>query len=155
MSRLNTKIAIFAVLLTPACAGGGGSQSPVPVEPSTVVVDFLAFANAGSLAEMGNLWGDSRGPASMYMTQDELRKRLTVIATYLQHDSYELTQAEALTIPQGKGRRGVAVVLQRSGCRAVVPFTLLPWSGRWLIENIDIASIGNPARGCRPPGSGQ
>ena len=118
-------------------------------------MDFLAFANAGSLAEMGNLWGDSRGPASMYMTQDELRKRLTVIATYLQHDSYELTQAEALTIPQGKGRRGVAVVLQRSGCRAVVPFTLLPWSGRWLIENIDIASIGNPARGCRPPGSGQ
>jgi len=148
MSRFNRKIALFALLLTPACTAGGGSQSPVPVDPSTVVAEFLGFAKTGSLGEMGNLWGDSRGPASTYLSREELRKRLTVIAAYLQHDSYEFAQAEALAVAQGKGRRGVAVVLQRSGCRAVVPFTLLPWSGRWLIEDIDLAAIGNPARAC-------
>jgi hypothetical protein len=82
------------------------------------------------------------------MKQEELRKRLTVIATYLQHDSYELGQPGALTISDQGGRRGVAVRLVRAGCRAVVPFTLVPWSGRWLIEDIDLRSIGNPSRGC-------
>jgi hypothetical protein len=38
--------------------------------------------------------------------------------------------------------------MTRAGCRAVVPFTLVPWSGRWLIEEIDLAPIGNPSRAC-------
>ena len=154
MSQFNTKIALFALLLVPGCTAGGGSQNPVPVDPSTVVAEFLGFARAGSLGEMGSLWGDRRGPASTYMTQSDLRKRLTVIAAYLQHDSYEFTQPEALTIAQGDGRKGVAVILMRSGCRAMVPFTLIPWSGRWLIEDIDLAGIGNPARSCAGPEPG-
>jgi hypothetical protein len=118
------------------------------VEPSAVVAEFLAEVKENDLGAMGSLWGSKRGPASSYLDQEVLRKRLTVIAAYLQHDSYEFAQPEALAIAGQEESRGVAVRLLRSGCRAVVPFTLVPWSGRWLIENIDLAPIGNPARTC-------
>ncbi len=120
----------------------------MPVEPSVVVEEFLAAANRNDLGTMGTLWGNKRGPASTYMDQDELRKRLTVIATYLRHDRYELGEPGALTVSGDEDRRGVAARMTRAGCRAVVPFTLVPWSGRWLIEEIDLAPIGNPSRAC-------
>jgi hypothetical protein len=154
MSNLMTKIALLVVLLVPACSAGGGSGTPVPVDPSAVVADFLTDVKAGDLGAMSELWGTKRGPASENMDRDELRKRLTVIVAYLQHDSYEFTRTDALAIAGDEDVRGVSVRLRRAGCEAVVPFTLVPWSGGWLIQNIDLAPIGNPARTCSQPQGG-
>jgi hypothetical protein len=104
-----------------------------------------------NLPVMARLWGGSRGPAAEYMAREELRKRLTVIQVYLQHDAYEIQPSGGLSLTGGGGRQGVTVRLLRSGCVATVPFTLIPWSDTWLVNDIDISAIGNPVRTCPDP----
>ena len=79
-----------------------------------------------------------------------LLKRLGVIIVYLQHERYEITPStDALLRGTGNERR-VRAQLFRSGCTPVVPFTLTRWRDRWLVSNIDLLPIGNPARSCEP-----
>jgi hypothetical protein len=147
-----------------AACGGGRSGSPAPADPTETVRTFLDAANDSNLTVMAQLWGGRRGPVvdnlgAYEMDQDELVKRLTVIQIYLAHDRYELVQESGLTVAGGDGRQGVTARLFRSGCIANVPFVLAPWSGRWLVNDIDLSAVGNPARGCptvpaQPPGSG-
>jgi hypothetical protein len=156
-------IALAAVGLAAAC-GGGRSGSLAPADPTETVRTFLDATKDSNLTQMAQLWGGRRGPVidnlgAYGMDEDELRKRLTVIQIYLAHDRYELVQATGLAVAGGEGRRGVTVRLFRSGCIANVPFTLAPWSGRWLVNDIDLSTVGNPARSCptvpaQPPGTG-
>jgi hypothetical protein len=151
-------IALAAVGSAAAC-GGGRSGSPAPADPTETVRLFLDAVNDSNLTGMASLWGGSRGPALEYMEEAELRKRLTVMWVYLEHERYELTQETGLTVSGGGGRQGVMARLYRNGCISTVPFTLVPWSGRWLVNDIDLSAVGNPARACptipvQPPGGG-
>lgn len=157
-------IALAAVGMAAAC-GGGRSGSPVPADPAETVRTFLDAVNDSNITVMAQLFGGKSGPvvdnlgAYPIEDEDELLKRLTVIQIYLAHDRYELLQGTGLTVAGGDGRQGVTVRIFRSGCIANVPFTLAPWSGRWLVNDIDISTVGNPARGCptvpvQPPGGG-
>ncbi len=101
-----------------------------------------------NLPAMARLWGTSRGPASEYMDREELRKRLTVIQVYLQHDAYEIPGSGELSLTGGGGRQGVTIQILRSGCVSSVPFTLIPWSDTWLVNDIELSAIGNPVRRC-------
>jgi hypothetical protein len=138
--------------------GGGRSSSLEPADPAATVQTFLEAVRDSNLTAMADLWGGSRGPALNYMDREELRKRLTVIQIYLDHERYELVQESGLTVAGGGGRQGVMARLFREGCIANVPFTLVPWSGRWLVNDIDLSAVGNPARQCPtaptpPPGT--
>jgi hypothetical protein len=155
--RVLLPIIALAAVGTAAACGGGRGGSPAPADPTETVRLFLDAVNDSNLAGMARLWGGGRGPALEYMDEDELRKRLTVMWVYLEHERYELTQEMGLAVSGGAGRQGVLARLYRNGCISNVPFTLVPWSGRWLVNDIDLSAVGNPARACptvpaRPPG---
>ena len=140
---------VLAMLVLAAC--GRTSTVPPPSSPEAAVRGFLDAISANSLTRMGELWGSSRGPARGYMKRAELEERLTIIRTYLQHDKYEILASQGLP-PAVAGERTVRVRLERKGCTPVVPFTLVPYAGGWLVSNIDLAQAGNPARRCAPEG---
>jgi hypothetical protein len=156
MRGLYPIIALVAVGFGAAC-GTGRSGSLEPADPAATVRTFLAAVQDSNLTAMADLWGGARGPAVGYMDREELRKRLTVIQIYLDHERYELVQGGGLTVAGGGGRQGVVARLFRAGCISNVPFTLVPWSGRWLVNDIDLSAVGNPARQCpvspAPPGT--
>lgn len=144
-------IALLTIALTVACGPGGSSNAVAPADPHAAVGEFLDAVKANNLGAMGDRWGTARGPASRTMDREELRKRLTVIQIYLRHDMFEFVPGNELGIVSADGSRTVQVRMIRMGCVAVVPFRVVPWSGRWLVTDIDLAPIGNPARVCQPP----
>lgn len=150
LRALPTSIALLALGFGVGCSAArpGGMA---PADPTETVREFLAAVKDSNLTAMGNLWGNERGPASGYMDPQELRKRLTVIQIYLQHQSFEFDPTGPVTVSGSDNVRAIAVRMFRAGCVATVPFRLLPWSGRWLITDIDLSTIGNPARACAPP----
>ena len=146
---------VLATLLLAACGGVG--TVPPPASPEGAVRGFLDAVHASSLSRMGELWGSERGPARTYMKRDELEQRLTVMRTYLRHEKYEVLEPQGVPAASGVGRT-VRVRLQRNGCVPVVPFTVVPYGGGWLVSNIDLAQAGNPARPCgpaKPSGAGR
>jgi len=143
-------IALLAITLTVACGPGGSQGSMAPTDPHAAVGEFLDAVKANDLGALSDRWGTGGGPASRSMDRDELRKRLTVIQIYLRHDSFEFVAGNELGIASADGSRLVQVQMVRSGCVAVVPFRVVPWQGRWLVTDIDLAPIGNPARVCQP-----
>jgi hypothetical protein len=146
---LPTSIALLALGFGVGCSAGH-SSGLAPADPTETVREFLAAVKDSNLTVMGNLWGNEHGPASSYMPAQELRKRLTVIQIYLQHESYEFDPAGPLVVAGSENARAIAVRVLRAGCIATVPFRLLPWSGTWLIADIDLTAVGNPARPCVP-----
>lgn len=151
-SRLRAALGVAATVLLAAC--GGGAMSPAPVSPEAAVRSFLNGVKANSLSTMGETWGTSRGPAATYMDRAELEQRLTVIRTFLEHEKFEVLGSQAGGLPTRDQRRVIQVRLTRRGCQPVVPFTVIPYGGGWLVSDIDLSAAGNPQRSC-PPGSGQ
>ena len=151
--RLRAVLGVAATVLLAAC-GGPRAGGPAPVSPEAAIRSFLNAVKANSLAGMGATWGSSRGPASSYMDQAELEQRLTVIRAFLEHEKFEILGSQAGVAPGADQKRVVQVRLTRKGCEPVVPFTVIPYGGGWLVSDIDLSAAGNPQRPC-PPGSGK
>jgi hypothetical protein len=143
-------IIAFSGLVFVVGCGSGTPGSLAPADPEVTVREFLDAVKANDLTAMSLLWGNDHGPAAGYMDPQELRKRLTVIQVYLQHDSFEFAQGGNLAMPGDDQMKVVPVRLLRASCIAVVPFRMVPWSGKWLVNDIDLTPIGNPARTCGP-----
>jgi len=109
----------------------------------------MSAVNANSLVAMGEVWGTERGPAVSYMDREVLEKRLTIIRSYLVHDSYELLEASASALGMTSDRRVVQVRLVRQGCTPTVPFTVVRSGSGWLVSDIDLSAAGNPQARCR------
>lgn len=136
-----------------AAACGGRSSIIPPASPEAAVRGFMNALKANSLSAMGEVWGSQRGPATTYMNREELDQRLTIIRRILDHERFEILESQGGTTSGQDGRRTVQVRLTRRGCTPVVPFTVLPYGGGWLISDIDLSAAGNPQRSC-PAGSG-
>ncbi len=104
---------------------------------------------SNSIVALRELWGTDRGPAVEYMNHVEVDQRLTVIRTYLEHESFEFGQRNIVD-PSNSQQRIVDVKLKRKGCEPVVPFTVVRWGNGWLVKQMDLAAAGNPARPCAP-----
>ncbi len=152
-SRLGRIPLALAALLLAACGGPGGTV-PSPASPEAAVRSFLNAVKANSLSAMAQSWGSSRGPASSYMERAELDQRLTVIRAFLEHERFEILETQAGGTAVADGRRTVKVRLARKGCTPVVPFTVAPYRGGWLVTDIDLSAAGNPQRTC-PPDAGR
>lgn len=109
----------------------------------------MSAVQANSLVAMGELWGGGRGPARSYMDTDDLEKRLTVIQTYMRHESYEILRPASPRIGDRADLRTIDVRLSRRGCTPVVPFTVVRYRDGWLVNQIDLEAAGNPTRRCR------
>jgi hypothetical protein len=151
--RIPQPVRLTGVLLAALVLGCGGRGSHVsPADPEAAVRSFLSAVRANSLTAMGELWGTARGPAMSNMRREEMEQRLTVIRAYLTHDSFEFVERNAPD-PVGGQQRIFDVRLQRGHCRPVVPFTVVRWRDGWLVQAIDLAAAGNPARPCPAPGA--
>lgn len=133
-------------------ACGGSASAPAPASPEAAVRGFLNAVRANSLTAMGELWGSARGPARSYMKPEEMEQRLAIIRTYLEHESFEIVESQAVLPTGSEGRRSLHVRLTRRGCTPVVPFTVVPYGGGWLVSDIDLSAAGNPQRRCPPQG---
>lgn len=125
-----------------------------PSDPEETINRFMRAVAANDLVTMGGLWGTSQGPASENMNREELQQRLTIMRTYLAHESYRVLEGDpARQLSAGVNDRVYRVQLTRRGCAPEVPFTVVRSGDGWLIRTIDLAQAGNPARRCeRNPG---
>ncbi len=114
-SRPLSLLAVLSLLL--GCGGGYQPAIPAPADPAATIRAFLAAATANNLRDMSALWGTERGPAERSIPRDDLEKRLTVMRTYLQHDSYEILPSDvpvpppetllSAALPETAGRSGL------------------------------------------------
>ena len=140
--------AALALLVTTAACGGSAGSRPAPESPAATVTAFMEAVHANRLVTMGDLWGSTRGPARSYMDRNELEQRLTVIRTYLVHESFTILESNEAVLRAAPGERVLSVRLVRGNCRPVVPFTLVQHRSGWLVKAIDLEAVGNPARRC-------
>jgi hypothetical protein len=137
-----------AALLLAACSGGGASQVQPANTAAAAVQNFMKAVADSNLTTMANLWGTARGPAGRTRQPADYERRVTVIQAYLIHDDYRIL-ADA---PDGsEARRAMQVQIRRQACTWDVPFTVIQTTdGSWLVNQVDLAAAGNPAKPCDP-----
>src|SRR3954463_15326609 len=131
-----------------ACGGGGGSAPVQPARSATAAVQSFMQAVADSnLTKMASLWGTTNGPASRTGQPQDYERRIAIIQAYLRNDSFRVTS----DAPEGANRRALTVELRRHTCTWNVPFVVVSMPDQsWLVNSVDLAAAGNPARPCVP-----
>lgn len=142
----------FAVALSAVGCGRGQTSATAPLDPESTIRQFMNAVKANSLTGMAELWGTRKGRASATMNHEEMDKRLTVIRSFLAHDSFEFQPRNMLSAT-GADQRVLDVRITRKACTPVVPFTVVRWGNGWLVQDIDLSAAGNPARPCGPDGT--
>ena len=65
---------------------------------------------------------------------------------YLRHDDSRIVSDTPDDVPT---RHTVQAQLRRSACTWTVPFAVIQLAdGNWIVNSVDLATAGNPARGC-------
>lgn len=144
-------VLLAGLALAAACGGspGAGSVTPAdaPETPDAAVTRFLRAVADSNIAVMAQLWGTTAGPAAATRQPAQWERRLQVMQYYLRHEAARITSSTGVT--NEPGRHTVVVELARQGCIASVPFTLVRLGrGGWLVNEIDLDAVGNPARRC-------
>lgn len=150
------RLALLAGLVLAAACGGSSAAGPVsPADtPDATVTRFLRAVADSNISAMAQLWGTVSGPAAETRQPPQWERRLEVMQYYLRHDAARITSSAGIT--DQPTRHSIVVEIARQGCIATVPFTLVRRDrGGWLVNEIDLDAIGNPARRCDqggPPG---
>jgi hypothetical protein len=140
------------ILFLAACGGGGAGPAPVgPANSAKGVVNrFMEAVADSNLTEMSQLWGTVAGPAARTNQPSDWERRIAIMRAYLQNESHRVVSD---TPEGGPNRHAVQVELRRQLCTWTVPFTAIKASdGNWLVNQVDLAAAGNPARPCVPGG---
>ena len=143
------------VLALALAACGGASSTPSTVAPSSsarsAVDAFMQAVADSNLTLMANLWGTSAGPAARTRQPADWERRVAVMQGYLQNESHRVVS----DVPDGsEGRHAVQVEIRRQLCTWMVPFTAIRLGdGSWIVNQVDLAAAGNPARPCMPGGA--
>jgi hypothetical protein len=144
-----TKQLWFGTALLLAACGGGRSTEPVQPSGSAAatVKGFMQAVADSNLAKMASLWGTASGPASKTNQPPDWQRRVAVMQVYLRNQSYRLTGD---TPASDQSRHDVQVELKRQTCTWSVPFVVVRLGdGSWLVNQVDLAAAGNPARPCQ------
>jgi hypothetical protein len=139
---------IGTALLLAACSGGRTSEPVAPSgSPAATVKSFMQAVADSNLAKMASLWGTASGPASKTNQPPDWQRRVAVMQVYLRNQSYRLTGDTPQT---DQSRHDVQVELKRQTCTWSVPFVVIRLGdGSWLVNQVDLASAGNPSRPCQ------
>ena len=142
---------VALIVMGVACSATGGAGSPQPANPEATVIEFLSAVRNQDMGAMERLWGSSAGLAADQMDAQVLQQRLTVTRIYLEHEEYAIVpQPRDMWVEKRSDEQVVYVRLTRKGCTPVVPFTVAPYRGAWLVRYIDLEAAGNPERRCQP-----
>jgi hypothetical protein len=133
-----------AVLLT-AC-GGKSTSSVQPAKSAAAAVQgFMQAVADSNISKMASLWGTPSGPAAKTHQPQDWERRVAIMQAYLKSDSYRLTS----DVGESDVRRALQVEIRRQTCSWSVPFVAVKMAdGSWLVNQVDLAQAGNPARPC-------
>jgi hypothetical protein len=146
---VNIRRWIAAAALVAACGGGGGAGQVHPSNTAAAAVqNFMRAVADSNLEAMASLWGTAKGSAARTKQPADYERRIVVMRSYLVNDDWRI----ASDTPDGSdGRHAVQVQLRRQACTWTVPFGVLQLSDKsWIVNQIDLTTAGNPARGCNP-----
>lgn len=138
---------VFAAPLLVACGAGSGPQTARPAtSPSGVVQGFMEAVADSNLAKMASLWGTAKGSAAKTREPSDYEKRVVVMQAYLKSEGYRLVS----DLPEGSpARHIVQVELRRPLCTRLVPFRVIQLADQsWVVNSIDLAAAGSPAKPC-------
>ena len=139
-----------AGLALAACGGGGAGTAPVRPETSAAaaVQSFMQAVADSNLAKMASLWGTNAGPASKTHQPGDYERRIAIMQSYLRNDDSRIASD---TPEDNPSKHAVQVEIRRSACTWTVPFVVIQLADRsWLVNQVDLAAAGNPARPCAP-----
>jgi hypothetical protein len=139
----------FAAAALLAACGGSGAGAVRPANTASAAVQTFMRAVADSdLNAMAALWGTAKGPAAQTKQPADYERRIAVMQSYLSHDDSRILADS----PEGSVTRHVVQVqIRRQACTWTIPFTVIRLAdGTWIINQVDLTSAGNPARGCAP-----
>lgn len=128
-------------------AGCGGGTSPVQPAPTAAaaVRSFMQAVADSNVDKMASLWGTANGPASQTRQPADYERRVAIMQAYLRNDSFRVTS----DVEETPARRALQVELRRKTCTWSVPFVSVKTNtGSWLVNQVDLAAAGNPARPC-------
>ena len=149
---MTKQLGFAALLALGACGGGAGAGASGPVKPANsaqaAVEGFMQAVADSNLARMAELWGTAGGPAARTRQPNDYERRITIMQAYLRNESHRVLP---ITPSGSDSRQDVQVELRRELCTWVVPFTVIKTGeGSWLVNQVDVAQAGNPARPCNP-----
>jgi hypothetical protein len=117
--------------------------------PAAVAAKFMQAIADSNIAQLGELWGTSAGPAATVGKPSNWGQRVTVIHAYLKGGTHRILGEDSGVARTD--RRTIMVELSREGCVKTVPFTMVfTKQGSWLVNAIDLNAAGVPGRPCAP-----
>lgn len=108
----------------------------------------MEAVKAEDLVGMSRLWGTRDGPIANKLDPVNAQRRLQLMQIYLKHDSYTVALDDGQVFANNEREVHYLVTLARQNCRPRVPFKLVRARTGWMVENVNIAEAGNPARPC-------
>jgi hypothetical protein len=134
----------WTVFLLAGCGGGSAAVEPAP-SAGAAVRGFMQAVADSNVDKMASLWGTASGPASQTRQPPDYERRVAIMQAYLRNDSFRVTS----DVEEAPNRRALRVELKRQTCTWSVPFVSVKASnGSWLVNQVDLAAAGNPARPC-------
>ena len=134
----------WTVFLLAGCGGGGPPVQPAP-SAAAAVRGFMQAVADSNVDKMASLWGTASGPALQTRQPPDYERRVAIMQAYLRHDSFRVTS----DVEETANRRSLQVELKRQTCTWSVPFVSIKANnGSWLVNQVDLAAAGNPARPC-------
>lgn len=162
---------LAATVFASACASGGppqGGADIAPTESLTSLERFLGAVDDRDLVAMGYLFGTADGPVAdtgsslgcgfkrlgswlrmghRCESWQEVELRLDLIATILEHESFEVIESRPVAGKVARTTRFTVDLIRSRDTVRAVPFEVVQGKGgRWLIEMIDLERVTKTQR---------
>lgn len=139
--------AVLAVALAGCASGGGGGLSAARSSygsPSAemAVQRFLEAVGREDFQGMGQQFGTRQGPAEERLGISQVEQRMMVLEGHLQHDSFEVQEADLARTGPHRTRFLATLTGTRYGRVQVPMVAVVTPDDRWFVEQVDTESLG-------------
>jgi hypothetical protein len=139
------RIASLALVLVLALPARAVAQAPQT--PEAALNAFMKAVADSNLGRMSQLWGTEKGSASKTKSPEGYQQRIYIMYAYLRGASHKVTMMQPDT--SSAEARTMVVDFTRGDCqKQVLVRAVRSKNEGWLVNWIDIASIGTPGRSC-------
>lgn len=139
---------LAAMLLVALPAGvAAQAQASKPSSPEDAMNQFLQAVADSNLTRMAQLWGTSKGSAAKTRQPNEFQKRVFLMHAFLKGGTIRI--ANSVPDPSAKDRQQMLLDFRRGDCQRTVPAaTVLTKDEGWIVNSIDVSTVGVPGRAC-------
>lgn len=138
---------IALLVLGAALAGPVRLAAQGPQSPEAAVNAFMRAVQDSSMTRMMELWGTEKGSAAKTKSPPDYQKRVFIMYTYLKGTTYRIAGTQPDT--SNAARRVLVVEFKRGECSGQsMVRTVKTKAEGWLVNSLDLATIGTPGRQC-------